>query len=99
MRTSRRPPSAARPLLRRASLRRTGRARLRRVAVRLVGAVVGRSGAVPDQDRCPRTLHGHRCQLREGHPDFHAVDDGSIRMRWHDRTLPTDDWVLDAFES
>ena len=44
-------------------------------------------------------LHGHRCQLRTGHPDSHRVDDGAIRMRWQDRTLPTDDWVLDVFDS
>lgn len=90
---------AVRPVTRRVSLRRTSRARLRRVAARLIGAAVGRPGTGPDQDRCPRMLHGHRCQLRTGHPDFHRVDDGAIRMRWQDRTLPTDDWVLDVFDS
>ncbi|WP_146236728.1 hypothetical protein [Curtobacterium sp. MCBD17_030] len=91
---------AARPVARRVSLRRTSRARLRRVAARLAGSVVGRRGSAgPDQDRCPRVLHGHRCQLRTGHPDSHLVDDGAVRMRWQDRTLPTDDWVLDGFDS
>ncbi|PZF66990.1 hypothetical protein DEJ33_06920 [Curtobacterium sp. MCPF17_047] len=99
MRTPFPSPPAVRPVARRVSLRRTSRARLRRVAARLIGAVVGRPGAGPDQDRCPRMLHGHRCQLRTGHPDSHLVDDGAIRMRWQDRTLPTDDWVLDVFDS
>ncbi|WIB26885.1 hypothetical protein [Curtobacterium sp. MCSS17_015] len=77
------------------------RARLPRRARNVLGIRVprftGPAGSVPSG--CGATLHGHRCQRALAHRGMHVVEVGDVRLRWDDRTPPTDGWVLDAFDS
>ncbi|NII40985.1 intracellular sulfur oxidation DsrE/DsrF family protein [Curtobacterium flaccumfaciens] len=71
---------------------------LRVAGARAVRTLVALVGAGRTVGRCAESLHDHRCQRRDGHAGVHVVEAGRVRLRWRDGAVPSDDWLLDAFE-
>jgi hypothetical protein len=99
VRASRRPARRVGPPARRASPVRASRSVPFRVAGALtVWTLAAFIGAGRTGVRCAESLHDHRCQRRDGHAGVHVVEAGRVRLRWRDGAVPSDDWLLDAFE-